>query len=89
MPYIKVEDRQKLVPHLDLLLKVMKEAGFLGAGHMNYAITYLLKEMYPESRGYKGINEAMGVLNCVSAEYYRRLAAPFEETKIQENGDVY
>jgi broad-specificity NMP kinase len=38
---------------------------------------------------YTNVNSVMGVLSCVSAELYRRLAAPYEDRKIKENGDVY
>jgi len=30
-----------------------------------------------------------GVLECAKLELYRRIAAPYEDTKIEENGDVY
>jgi hypothetical protein len=37
---------------------------------------------------YERLNRAMGVLACVQAEFYRRVAAPYEDQKIAENGDV-
>jgi hypothetical protein len=40
-------------------------------------------------KNYKHINEIIGVLECAKQEFYRRVAAPYEDTKIQENGDVY
>jgi len=30
----------------------------------------------------------MGVLECVKQEFYRRRAVPYEEEKIEENGDI-
>ena len=33
--------------------------------------------------------EVLGVLECVKLELYRRVAAPYEDKKCQENGDVY
>jgi hypothetical protein len=42
-----------------------------------------------ERVGYAEINEVVGVLECCKLELYRRLAAPYEDTKIKENGDVY
>ena len=30
----------------------------------------------------------MGVLECCKLEFYRRVAAPYEDIKIEENGDV-
>ena len=31
----------------------------------------------------------MGALECAKLELYRRVAAPYEDVKIMENGDVY
>ena len=31
----------------------------------------------------------VGVLECAKLELYRRLAAPYEDLKIEDNGDVY
>ena len=31
----------------------------------------------------------IGVLECAKLELYRRVAAPYEDDKIDENGDVY
>ena len=38
---------------------------------------------------YARINELIGVLECAKLELYRRIAVPYEDTKIAENGDVY
>jgi len=35
------------------------------------------------------INEVIGVLECAKLELYRRVAAPYEERKRIENGEVY
>ena len=45
-----------------------------------------LKEAY--LLRYFNINRAMGVLEACKLEYYRRVAAPYEDTMIQTNGDV-
>ena len=68
------------------------------AGELNYAITKLcdnfvafrsgtINDMY-ELR-YDNINEVIGALECAKQEFYRRIAAPLENMKIAENGDVY
>ena len=31
----------------------------------------------------------VGVLECAKLELYRRMAAPYEDEKIEDNGDVY
>ena len=33
--------------------------------------------------------KVIGALECAKLELYRRIAAPYEDTKIQENGEVY
>ena len=37
---------------------------------------------------YANANKLMGVLECSKLELYRRLIAPYEDTKVNENGDV-
>lgn len=38
---------------------------------------------------YADINEAIGALECAKLELYRRIAVPYENRKLAENGDVY
>lgn len=56
-------------------------------GALNYAVTRIMKELY-EPR-YFNYNRAMGVLSSIQAEWYRRVIGPYEDKKIQENGDVF
>jgi len=60
------------------------------AGELNFALTLLVAE-YIQRKGlnYQNINDVMGALEGAKAEFYRRVAAPYEDTKIQQNGDVY
>jgi hypothetical protein len=37
---------------------------------------------------YANINEVIGALECCKLELYRAIAAPYEEEKIEENGQV-
>jgi hypothetical protein len=78
MPYIKPEDRKQLVYRSPE-----------SAGELNYAITMLCKEYLAGSVSYMRINDVLGALEGAKLEFYRRIAAPYEDTKIQENGDVY
>ena len=55
-------------------------------GELNYVLTKILKQIYPLQ--YFHINKAIGVLECVKLEFYRRVAAPYEEEKMKESGDV-
>lgn len=56
-------------------------------GHVNYIVTVLLKRLY-EPPKYKRYNRAMGVLECIKQEFYRRVVAPYEDEKIEQSGDV-
>ena len=60
------------------------------AGELNYMISSLIDEYLPEyGKNYTNINEVIGVLECAKLELYRRVAAPYEDEKIEQNGDVY
>lgn len=91
MPYIIQDKRHHLDPHIDSLLNALRELesddpSNTHCGNLNYIITRLLLASY--SPRYAEINEAMGVLACVSAEFYRKVAAPYEDQKEFENGPV-
>jgi hypothetical protein len=60
------------------------------AGELNYLVTKLvLKFLKANDLNYERINQAVGALECAKQELYRRLAAPYENKKAKENGDVY
>lgn len=59
------------------------------AGELNFIITSTLLKYLGEGAGYSDYNEVVGVLECAKLELYRRMVAPYEDTKIAENGDVY
>lgn len=88
MPYIKQEDRVKI----DRMVEAYFSTGqstVVNAGELNYCISMICKK-YLESKGlkYDNINEIIGVLECAKLEMYRRVASPYEDKKIQENGDI-
>jgi len=88
MPYITPEERMELYPEINALVEKLRRAPIDKLdGRLNYVITRLLVLLYPP--GYFNYNRAMGVLASVAHEYYRRRVAPYEDKKIQENGDVY
>jgi len=55
-------------------------------GVINYIVTKMLKKIYPAR--YYHYNKAIGVLECIKQEFYRRIVAPYEDKKMLENGDV-
>lgn len=86
MPYIAPERREFLENATDEEIAQVE----LAPGDLNYAITKLMDEWVgQEGLSYDAINTAIGVLECVKLELYRRVAAPYEDNKIEQNGDVY
>jgi hypothetical protein len=81
MPYIPQDDRTRI------------DGGGAPstAGELNYAVTKLVDAWLVRKGGvrYAHLNEAIGVLECAKLELYRRLAAPYEDDKMRESGDVY
>lgn len=59
-------------------------------GELNYLITMLCNN-YVKDTGlsYQSINDVLGALEGAKLEFYRRVAAPYEDVKIKHNGDVY
>lgn len=81
MPYIKPTDK------CDIRLTGRQPKT---AGEMNYVITTMLIKYFNNHGGnYQAINDVIGALEGAKMEFYRRLAAPYEDVKIKENGDVY
>lgn len=87
MPYIKPENRKKYDTVLKELVSILKTLPPEEVdGELNYVVTKILKGVYPLR--YYHINKAIGVLECAKLEFYRRVAAPYEDIKIKESGDV-
>lgn len=81
MPYIK-DCREGLRP--------LSSRPALNEGELNFQITSLLVD-YLQAHGlsYERIGDIKGALDNAADEFYRRIAAPYEDAKIAENGDVY
>lgn len=81
MPYIDMKSRKKL----------QNGESPSNPGELNYLISDLV-DNYLISKGgirYANINEIIGVLECAKLELYRRIAAPYEDSKCIESGEVY
>jgi len=87
MPYIKKHDRNKWQ-------KLIKEAGRIIKGlpvehldgELNYFISKIIINSYPPK--YFNYNRAIGLLECIKQEFYRRKVGRYEDKKIKENGDI-
>lgn len=90
IPYIKKEGRngrEKIDPLIQPIIDHLKDIPQEEVdGVINYIVTKILKNIYPPR--YYHYNKAIGVLECIKQEYYRRVVAPYEDKKIVENGDV-
>ena len=88
MPYIAPERRMAYDGALgDLAAGVNAETP---AGDLNYVVTRILNA-WLQKRGlsYAAIADVVTVLETAKLEFYRRMATPYEDRKIAENGDVY
>jgi hypothetical protein len=84
MPYISKEQRETW----DAQFSTNAVANAT-KGEFNYLVTKLLLAWLGRSPRYEDYNAAIGVLECIKLELYRRAVAPYEDKKCEENGDVY
>jgi len=88
MPYITQKERHKW----DELTQAMHKAfdvDIVTPGSLNYLITKMCHLYLRRHFTYTTINDCIGALECAKLELYRRKVAPYEDTKMKENGDVY
>ena len=87
MPYIKPEDRVKWKSTID---DVVKKIDGLPTeqvdGELNYLFSSIVKSVYKPK--YFNFNRAIGMLECVRQEFYRKFVAPYEDKKEEENGKI-
>lgn len=91
MPYIKEEDRAKFNYHVDgLIIDLTAQYALTGkaSGDLNYCISRVVNALFERNKCYQTANDILGVLTAVQLEFYRRKVAPYEDTKIKENGDI-
>jgi hypothetical protein len=97
MPYVKAEYRNALDPAIrqlargivDLARAMPEETAF--AGLLNYTCTSIAMQVIEERFGkvrYGSIATVTGVFKNIADEFYRRVAAPYEDEQIAANGDV-
>lgn len=79
MPYIEKSRRHHLLEEVPQT-----------PGELNFLFTSIALD-YLQARGksYQTYNDVVGALECCKLEMYRRSIGPYEDLKIQENGDVY
>lgn len=82
MPYIDKERRKKM----DEIVNLMYDNELLVNGDLNYVLYAFCKRCINPS--YNNYKNYCGELRQCATEIERRILAPYEDKKIQENGDV-
>ncbi len=82
-----------IMPYIDQAARERIDKGERpqNAGELNYTISKIIDAYVIDKGGirYSHLNEAIGALECAKLEIYRRLAAPYEDLKIEQSGDVF
>ena len=82
MPYVKPETR----PKLDEVVNMMVQKSIQANGDLNYILyKFCLIAVDPSYNNYKNF---CGELRQCATEIERRILADYEDSKIEENGDV-
>ncbi len=80
MPYLKFEDKDRLLDHMFPQ----------SAGELNFLLTTMARRYWSKSaKNYEALNSVMGAFASAQQEFYRRVVVPYENKKIHSNGDVY
>lgn len=99
MPYIKKSERGKFLHTIYCMLDNIKEIHNFGkpsshihyrlTGNLNYFLFKLCKEWIKlNGESYANYQDFIGELEAAKLEIHRRQIAPYEDKKIEENGDV-
>lgn len=89
MPYITKDKRKEMETSLFPLLEYVKTTDKLVAGDLNYLYSMISKVFFERKKSYQTANDIVGALEGAKVEFERRILAPYEDTKIKENGDMY
>lgn len=96
MPYINKEEREELDSYIKELVNAIKytKANLNNPndfknhlGRINYVFSRILSGVMGDIN-YSNIAMATGVIENIKQEFYRRIASPYEDKKINENGDI-
>ncbi|HDY66784.1 MAG TPA: hypothetical protein ENH85_03215 [Candidatus Scalindua sp.] len=84
MPYIKKAHRPEFDYHIIRLVDMIDSWR-----DFDYVVSKMLNILYANwGLSYNFINNAMGALSCIQAEFYRTIGAPYEDKKRSEHGEV-
>ena len=96
MPYIDEEERLELDTQIDNMILAIRDnktnlnnphdfSNYLG--RINYCFSRIVYGVMRDV-SYRNIAMVTGVLENIKQEYYRRVAEPYEDIKIRQNGDI-
>jgi hypothetical protein len=57
-------------------------------GHLTYNLYSMCLDALPDDPRYIDYHAVIGALEATKLEFYRRHVAPYEDKKIEQNGDV-
>jgi hypothetical protein len=86
MPYISKDQRARFDEIVDKFVAELRND--LSSGDLNYLLSSFIWKLFQNNLSYSSINQLIGVLECVKLEFYRRQAAPYEDIKLEANGDL-
>ncbi len=96
MPYISEEERTELDSQIhNMILAIRNNKTNLNnphdfsnyLGRINYCFSRIIYGVMRDV-SYRNIAMVTGVLENIKQEYYRRVAEPYEDIKIRQNGDI-
>lgn len=98
MPYIEPKLRPAIINAVDMLISQIEienaperkdQSEAMTVGELNYLITRMV-HIWCAHHGvsYANLSAARGVLRDAHDEFYRKVMAPYEDKKIDENGAV-
>lgn len=94
MPYISEYARKELDECIDNMVSCLThdndltDTEFISIlGEINYSFTRILAKSMG-SVSYSKIAMITGVLENIQQEFYRRIASPYEDKKVVQNGDI-
>jgi hypothetical protein len=80
MPYVTSGQRS-------MLKNCEKDAE--NAGELNFLFTWLALRYWGQNgQNYQAFNDVLGAMEGAKLELYRRHVAPYEDKKIEQNGDI-
>ena len=90
MPYIPEADKRRFDHALSALWSETRSGSGISNGELNYLMTQLaLLYLARHGRSYNTLSDVVKAFECAKLEFYRREVVPYEDRKIEQNGDVY